>query len=942
MAIVAGDFVQVLHEGSNDITDYVVSYRRYSSLCEMGDTFEMVFSPDLDVTLSPYDDIRITEWYDGDSGVILRGYVLIINQDYSGAYVVQGQDRSVLLFDYFIPTQIKSQGESVDYWIQYYADQAGLEITFEVSSANAIVAPDTLMGMQTAGEGILTMERLAAYYVRFDSTANKLVAYRLGSSQPVITIDDVVEGRRLKGTEKTRNVVKVYGGYRFSLIPGEPTTLLTSQARTEMPELLVDKTVVVASPGLQKQLYLDIVADRILNTVNSIDDIHFYSLPAFVPNIDVGEIAHLSVNHPPHISYAGERKISSIEASFDQSGAITTIGVGEKCPRISIQFPVPPVYATTTTDGVAASFDGGDSFRISNTGLTGPALGGLNIAANGYGRQMVLTGSGLYNEVYRRFSSLDTWVSPPSFPSDPTNAAGDSPVPTVSGVSPVTLSRVVDEPTNLNTFHIGATWQNDGGDYRTWVYTTTDFGSTWGSNPITTSGAEEGVNYDFQLLDIKAPLTNNVYVLGNVSVTDIASMYWANLTSGGPGYWGAGDWSQIPPASGIATATGDFPATESGDGNGIYTWSCPNNRSVAYVVNVERDGGMTAIQVQRTSDKGATWSQIYNDTISPFSVGSLRVGVVFDIGSLGATSTGVARLAIVRTTVTNDFSPGFPGSTSTFLGHAHIITDNFSGAAVGETVDDVTGHVLETREDVFGDFAWRIESHLIPNSTATTYNPSSDNKGTFGVITYTDLQDFGQSDPDYDPLYENLHLLFFNVNFQAGTVTPSSDYDIGEPLAGWFYSGGGKSPNENLRGQVTTRDSSNIYSNIQEVGEVSRVFKNGSVIRNGASSPSYYLTPSNTATIGTTFVSGSYRYLESDGSISAAITPVIAGSVLSPRLYHRNKYYFVERIIAHSKYVHLLSKSSSSDRTVLEVAIPLTHDWPYGSIGGIIDVRDYE
>ena len=623
MAIVAGDFVQVLHEGSNDITDYVVSYRRYSSLCEIGDTFEMVLSPDLDVTLSPYDDLRITEWYDGDSGVILRGYALTINQDYGGAYVIQGQDRSVLLFDYFIPTQIKSQGESVDYWIQYYADQVGLGITFEASSDNAVVAPDTLMGMQTAGQGILTMERLAAYYVRFDSSSNKLVAYRLGSSQPVITIDDVVEGRRLKGTEKTRNVVRVYGGYRYSFDLADPPEMLTSVARTDIPELLVDKTVVVASPGLQKQTYLDIVADRILNTVNSIDDVHFYSLPAFVPNIDVGEIASLNVSHSPHISYAGERKISSIEASFDQSGALTTIGIGEKCPRISIQFPTPPVYATTTEDGVAVSWNAGTSFVPSNIGLTGSGLIGKNIGVNSYGRQMVLTAAG----IFRRPSTAFTWtfVDDASTLPSPINTSNDQPsgIITASGLD---LIRIVDEPTNINTFHFLANGEAPSGGFRrSWVYTTKDFGGSWSSHQLhvpAPSGtykehidAPPGQIYDVYGHDLFGGVDNNVFALvtsekaldlipltfyaGNRAGVNNAKVGIYDITDGDESYF----WEF------------EFDITPNTNRNNSMVYSLPKDRTVAYFITLLEpisDVSPERIVVHRTVDSGENWTKIHD------------------------------------------------------------------------------------------------------------------------------------------------------------------------------------------------------------------------------------------------------------------------------------------------------------------------------------------
>ncbi len=773
MAIVAGDFVQVLHEGSNDITQYVVSYRRYASLCEIGDTFEMVLSPDLDVTLSPYDDIRITEWYDGDSGVVLRGYVLTIAQDFSGAWVIQGQDRSVLLFDYFIPTQIKSKGESVDFWIQFYADQVGLGITFQASSANVVVAPDTLMGMQSAGEGILTMERLAAYFVRFDSSANELVAYRLGSSQPVITIDDVVEGRRLKGTEKTRNVVRVYGGYRYSLDPDNPPELLTSVARTDIPELLVDKTVVVVSPGLQKQTYLDIVADRILNAVNSIDDVHFYQLPKFVPNIDVGQIAFLNVDHSPHISYAGERKISSIETSFDQSGAITTIGIGEKCPRISIQFPTPPVYATTTEDGVAVSWNAGNSFIPSNTGLTGSGLMGENIGVNSYGQQMVLTAAG----IFRRPSTAFSWAfvdDTDSLP-DPVNDSNDLPSGTLA--TALDLIRVVDEPTNRNAFHFLANATTSGLG-RTWVYTTKDFGDSWDTTQlyISASGqdhdkAPSGRSYDVYGHDLFGGIDNNVFAL-ITSTADFfqekfepEEVYFGAITTSptNRGYAGTytGDGNPLPGVTIHEHTAGDVVVQS-------MVYSLPENRDICYWVvrSVHNPSTERAwyISVLRTDDGAATWDVLidevlfYTGDFSGPSGNSITDNGGFIMFDYASTTTDF------NMTVTGStHHQGTGGGTTVFYGF--FFNDNYeTDTHNSSSISTSTTLGLTSDAGVFSMNHERPSAHSI-NTDSTNYGYNS----VYTTTAHVNMV------PDFTDIDVKMAVVQHNMTAQSLSIVQSVD-----------------------------------------------------------------------------------------------------------------------------------------------------------------------
>ncbi len=628
MAIVAGDFVRVTIEGT-DRTDFIVDYSRYSTLCEIGQSFTMTLSHDFPVSLSPYDSFDISEWYEGDLNLVLRGYSITIDQDFEGNFVIQGQDRSVLLFDYFIPTQILSKGESVDFWIQFYADQVGLSIDFQASSANVVVAPDTQMGLQTAGDGILTMERLAAYFIRYDSSLNKLVAFRLGSSEPVITIDDIIEGKRLLGTDKTRNVVKVYGGFRFDFDPTGPPEQLYAEARTEIPELLVDKTVVVSSPGLQKQTFLDIVADRILNTVNSIDDIHLYSLPKFVPDLEVGQVAHINVDHSPHIVYAGDRKITSIESTFKGDGAQTIIGIGEKCSRISVQFPTPPVYATTTEDGVAVSWNAGNSFIPSNAGLTGSGLMGENIGVNSYGQQMVLTAAGIFKRPSTSFSW--TFVDDPSTLPDPINDSNDQP----SGVAATNLEliRIVDEPTNRNVFHFMANGTSTSGNKaRSWVYTTLDFGNSWGSTqlyvPANSGGFQEhpfapsGIEYDVYGHDLFGGIDNNIFVLVTSTseifeekfLPDLIYFSARTVVASNKAWAGTydGDGWPTPSSTSHLHTAGDIIAESK-------IHSITEDRDVAYWVIKSVHGPSTErawyVSVLRTDDGGDTWELLVDEVL---------------------------------------------------------------------------------------------------------------------------------------------------------------------------------------------------------------------------------------------------------------------------------------------------------------------------------------
>ena len=598
------DFLEVTINGA-DRTSYIIDYSRYDNLCELGSQFTITFASEIPA-ITTYDSIVITEKFDGDDTVVIRGYIISTDESHEGRIIANGNDKAILLFEYFVDNQIESNGESVDFWIQYFADLVGLDVEFQAFAGPGSIVPDgSLLGMRSPGDSILEIERIAAYYTKYDSQIDKLVTYRLGTSEPQITISSpIMEGTRTLGTEKTRNVVKVYGGWRFD--PDDLSTeQIFAQASTEIPELLVDKTVTVVNSYLKRQTYAWIVANRLLNTVKSLDDMQFYMLPGFYSNIQVGDVAHVNLGSSYYFNYEADRVITTIEASLDADGAKTVFGIGEKCPRISIQLPIPPLYATGQVDGVAVSWDGGDNFVPSNTGLlTTGGEHGKSIAANSYSQQMVVTAG----DIYRRYSSAGTWLPLPTALPDPINESLD-PIPvTTSGV---VVTKVVDEPTHRNAFHLLATGQvgpaGISGFYRAWVYSTLDFGQSWDSTQlyvpssglvvISGQGGIPGRNYDVLAHDMTAGVGNKVFAevtaTGTLSTRyipeededeedDPIEIYWAGTFWTGAYFMGLWD--------GGSGALYDFRTYGVLDynrgGGGIF--SIPADRNVLYIVYVLR------------------------------------------------------------------------------------------------------------------------------------------------------------------------------------------------------------------------------------------------------------------------------------------------------------------------------------------------------------------
>jgi len=914
MSVFAPDYVTVIIDGV-DRTDFVINYHRYDSICELGQEFTLSMSPDMPDTLSPYQDVIITETYNGDSGNVLRGYIISFNKDFTTSnWTIQGHDKSILLFDYFVGEQVFSNGENVDFWIQYFADLVGLDLEFQATASSQSIVPDeTPLGMQHAGDAILSLERIAGYFTKYDSIIDKLVTYRLGSSEPVLTISSALEATREIGTEKTRNVVKVYGGYRFN--PDDlGTTQIFAKARSNIPELLVDKTVVIANPNLNRQTYAFIVAHRLLNVVNSLDDVQFYTLPGFYPDLQVGQVVYINLPNNYYIQYEGDRYITSIEAQLDPSGATTIIGIGDKCPRISIQLPVPPVYATTEQDGVAVSFDGGDNFKPSNIGLTGNSgyMDGRSIAVNSFGQQMVVTASGLF----RRASSLAAWINISANLGNPVNDAGDDPpfsVPfTASGIEVI---RVADETTHRNIFHLLA---NSGTDpERCWVYTTRNFGNTWASKELT-------VEEDFTAtgIDMEADISNRAYVLVKGLESTLESYYYirANPPGSFAGYV----------VSGIANDSLSFSNTI---GSQVLThrlYSLPNNREICYIVSRTISGSPEKIRIIVTKDAGETWTNIYQANVGT-SIAPYTNGILIDPASGGG--SGFSRIALLGTRIVG--VPITGGTRTDIYATVSLYTHEIGPNTIVETYSETKVHALFTYENLFDAYSWErvaFGSSLIGiNKYSITRRTSGNNLGKWGVILDNALTDQGPAQiPPYDSaLYDVLHAVIVSYNFTTEALGLSDDI-IFSPEFGFIYGGGSKNAKGTFSSTVTTVSSDNEATTFinETVSPNSRLswYKDSSIIFGGLN-PAYgsggglpRATLLSAAVDILTKTSDSTReYLDPDGSISSSVTylgtPI---TVPTSVFWYKGIYYWPFGTGSFPTFTISLKKSSKTSRIILE------------------------
>ena len=585
------DFVRATIDGT-DRTDYVISYNRQSSLCTFSDTFTLEISHEIPAIPDPYDPIVIRELYAGENQKVIGGYIVDITQNFeTGAYLINGQDKTLLLDDYFIYSQYYANNESVIYWINWYANLVGLDVQYDASYLSQyIVEAGTPMGMITASEGLALLERLAAVYIKYDAEVDKLVVFRFTSSEPTINItnNQATSFERSLGTDKTRNVVKVYGGYRYNIFTGEASQVF-AKARTEIPELITDKTVVLANPFIKRTPVAEIVASRILEIVDDLDDIVDIETHGFYPQIDAGEVASINIGRG-NFTYHADRQITTIQTNIDENGAITLFIVGEKCPRVSILPPLSVVYATATNAGVLVSWDGGDIFDPFNKGIVGTeessvgsGINGLSIAANKYGQLMAIVD----NNIYKRVGKYDSWSQVTTL-DNPSNDEGEY----QHSVTVIDWRKAEKEANKQDHFHLLGRITSSGGivppgQERWWVYWTKDFGNIWDSMQLyvpgsgvpigTPSGLPRGLinGLGITQTQLQAAATISGAVTWNVTAHDIEGAVGGNVTvllEGQPGFYMPPDKDKVHSIYIAYPEEGNYPTPGQEDGMVLGYW----------------------------------------------------------------------------------------------------------------------------------------------------------------------------------------------------------------------------------------------------------------------------------------------------------------------------------------------------------------------------------
>jgi hypothetical protein len=506
----------------NSIEGYVRSLNRLQQLCNPTQAAVLMLSTEFPHDISPGQEVVLYE-----AGVkVMTGYVIKVDREESSFdWKVEIHDPYTRCMNYFIEDVItvghdendqplkNYAPQSTDYWIGYLCGLCGA--SYVSSGGTGTVPQGVQIGMRTVHESLQDVIAYSSQYVRAD--ANGVLHFeRVSRGFADITFDECISVEDTTSDEWTRNVVKVFG-YSSS-----PTKRAFATASQGVDGLIPDRITAVGAPMVATSGEAQRVADYLLSELGSMTRIVTAKVEGS-PNIRIGKGGRIIYGDTDYTDV-----ITTVNTNTDESGYITEVTIGERCPRIAGWSKIAPVvYAGTVEHGVYVSRDGGHNWADFNAGLPAGKKYVRRIGANYFEEAMAIVNGGLYYT-----DGTNPWQAR-TLPA-PINSAGDDPAPGHGYYVATDALGGVGEFSVLTTGPLTSGSGTSGSTQsRSWTYTCDTTGSapsSWKSVQLVTqdvviggssgsgSSGSGGGNYNVFGIDMKST-TGVPYVLGSSGST---------------------------------------------------------------------------------------------------------------------------------------------------------------------------------------------------------------------------------------------------------------------------------------------------------------------------------------------------------------------------------------------------------------------------------------
>lgn len=488
--------VQVKHNGST-ITSRVIGYSREHRICTGIGTLDITIEGTYNTAINPWDTIDIHE--NGDFKV--RYYVSDISHSVpDGNIVLQCQDKSKRLVDYFIPDSYTIDYPSYTrYWIEKFLDEAGINYDFTVSSQGNLLSNYTALGLQPAYDQIMMLLQLSGWYMYFDGNGTAVIGsldIDLADTVGTLGKTDILDIKRITNDKMLRNRALVWGEFN----PATQTYAFADVRRhTKWNYDHNDlRTMVISNHNIPNNASAHNIANILIKEfAKATIEKHIIAWGA--RDFNLGNAIKVNSN-----IWRGKGLITTFGTSLDRNGLVTNIILDERCPRLYGFFDFGDwVYVGTFGDGVwrkHIKFD--PNFYNFSTGLTNLNITDMHINNGIFGSV------GHSGEMFYANSEDGPWHQIP--PIESLLSSEDDIVENPSGLIPISgmvpfsgiMARavIVDKESNNLKFGVDTSSGINYGDYfmmySGFVHSS---GTVDGSGfPTAASGAERGwiVEYD--------------------------------------------------------------------------------------------------------------------------------------------------------------------------------------------------------------------------------------------------------------------------------------------------------------------------------------------------------------------------------------------------------------------------------------------------------------
>lgn len=311
--------------GSINITNLVIDYTREQSICTGIGTLKLTLTAQDAPSFSYWDVIKLYE--DGIQKGLYR--IQSISKTHDGKLLLECQDNSIRLTDYFIPEQYQIDSPTYTrYWIEKFLSDAGVTYNFTTTSQGNLVNENTTLGVSSAYDTIMLLLQMSGWYMYFDNDGTCIIGdLNADLSSPQIKENEtsIINISQHLDDSFLRNRAVVWGNANKD----REWVLADVRRPTPWDRNSRDiRTVLFSSSGIRSTAVALSFCYKILDEFAHLKNEKTVTLAGFY-DVSIGDVAYIESR-----VWSGKGLITTLRSSVSNNGFVTEIVLDEKCPKL--------------------------------------------------------------------------------------------------------------------------------------------------------------------------------------------------------------------------------------------------------------------------------------------------------------------------------------------------------------------------------------------------------------------------------------------------------------------------------------------------------------------------------------------------------------------------------------------------------------------------------